>query len=198
MEKLHYLSQGADFVVLAGSLPRKVPTSFYADAVRDLARRDVRVVLDSEGEALRARRPGGPVPRLAESARGRAARRPGARGRRRLPHGARRHRRDGCAQRSHHARERLLRAARARPEDESVPCLRAPRRACLDCRLGRRPLAQFLAGVVADLRSDEAFRLAVAAGSASVLELGAGSFDPHLAATYPADIELSELQLARS
>src|SRR5438046_7482959 len=38
MEKLHYLSQGADFVVLAGSLPRKVPTSFYADAVRDLAR----------------------------------------------------------------------------------------------------------------------------------------------------------------
>ncbi|HET7744724.1 MAG TPA: hexose kinase, partial [Gaiellaceae bacterium] len=53
MEKLHYLSLGADYVVLAGSLPRKVPTSFYADAVRDLARRDVRVVLDSEGEPLR-------------------------------------------------------------------------------------------------------------------------------------------------
>src|SRR5207249_10967475 len=52
MGKLHYLSQGADFVVLAGSLPRKVPTSFYADAVRDLARREVRVVLDSEGESL--------------------------------------------------------------------------------------------------------------------------------------------------
>ena len=52
MEKLHYLARGADFVVLAGSLPRKVPTSFYADAIRDLARRDVRVVLDSEGEPL--------------------------------------------------------------------------------------------------------------------------------------------------
>ena len=52
MEKLHYLSRGADFVVFAGSLPRKVPTEFYADAIRDLVRRDVRVVLDSEGEAL--------------------------------------------------------------------------------------------------------------------------------------------------
>ena len=51
-EKLHYLSRGADFVVLAGSLPRKVPTEFYADAIRDLVRRDVRVVLDSEGESL--------------------------------------------------------------------------------------------------------------------------------------------------
>src|SRR4029453_7683392 len=51
-EKLHYLSRGADFVVLSGSLPRKVATTFYADAVRDLARRDVRVVLDSEGEPL--------------------------------------------------------------------------------------------------------------------------------------------------
>ena len=54
MEKLHYLSRGADFVVLAGSLPRKVPTSFYGDAIRDLSRRDVRVVLDSEGAALQA------------------------------------------------------------------------------------------------------------------------------------------------
>ncbi len=52
-EKLHYLARGADFVVLAGSLPRKVSTSFYSDAIRDLARRDVRVVLDSEGDPLR-------------------------------------------------------------------------------------------------------------------------------------------------
>ena len=60
MEKLHYLSRGADFVVLSGSLPRKVPTTFYADAVRDLARRDVRVVLDSEGEPLRLAVEAGP------------------------------------------------------------------------------------------------------------------------------------------
>ena len=60
VEKLHYLSRGADFVVLSGSLPRKVATTFYADAVRDLSRRDVRVVLDSEGEPLRLAVEAGP------------------------------------------------------------------------------------------------------------------------------------------
>ena len=60
IEKLHYLSRGADFVVLSGSLPRKVATTFYADAVRDLSRRDVRVVLDSEGEPLRLAVEAGP------------------------------------------------------------------------------------------------------------------------------------------
>ena len=60
VEKLHYLSRGADFVVLSGSLPRKVATTFYADAVRDLERRDVRVVLDSEGEPLRLAVEAGP------------------------------------------------------------------------------------------------------------------------------------------
>ena len=53
-------SRGADFVVLAGSLPRKVPTSFYEDTIRELARRDVRVVLDSEGEPLRVGVEAGP------------------------------------------------------------------------------------------------------------------------------------------
>ena len=53
VEKLHYLSRGSDVVVLAGSLPRGVADGFYADVVRDLNRRGVRVVLDSEGEPLR-------------------------------------------------------------------------------------------------------------------------------------------------
>jgi 1-phosphofructokinase/tagatose 6-phosphate kinase len=53
LEKLHYLSRGADFVVFAGTLPRGVEESFYAEAVRDLNRRDVPVVLDSEGQPLR-------------------------------------------------------------------------------------------------------------------------------------------------
>ena len=38
LEKLHYLSRGSDFVVFAGSLPRGVEESFYAEAVRDLNR----------------------------------------------------------------------------------------------------------------------------------------------------------------
>jgi hypothetical protein len=41
-------------------------------------------------------------------------------------------------------------------------------------------------------------RLAVAAGAAAVLELGAGRFDPQLAATVAGEIELAELQPARS
>ena len=53
LEKLHYLSRGADFVVFAGSLPRGVDEGFYAEAIRDLNRRGVQVVLDSEGEPLR-------------------------------------------------------------------------------------------------------------------------------------------------
>ena len=53
LEKLHYLARGADFVVFAGSLPRGVAESFYAEAIRDLNRRDVPVVLDTEGEPLR-------------------------------------------------------------------------------------------------------------------------------------------------
>jgi len=53
LEKLHYLSRGADFVVLAGSLPRGVDPGFYGDLIRDLNRRQVLTVLDSEGEPLR-------------------------------------------------------------------------------------------------------------------------------------------------
>ena len=53
MDKLRYLSRGADAVVLAGSLPRGVADDFYAEAARELQRRSVRVVLDSEGEPLR-------------------------------------------------------------------------------------------------------------------------------------------------
>ena len=53
VEKLHYLSRGADMVVVAGSLPRGVADGFYAELVRELARGGVRVVLDTEGEPLR-------------------------------------------------------------------------------------------------------------------------------------------------
>jgi 1-phosphofructokinase family hexose kinase len=52
-EKLYYLSRGASMVVFAGSLPRDVEPHFYAEAIRDLTRRGVQCVLDSEGEPLR-------------------------------------------------------------------------------------------------------------------------------------------------
>src|SRR5918995_7350990 len=52
-EKLRYLAQGAEAVVFAGSLPRGVAQSFYADAIRELNRMGVRTVLDTDGEPLR-------------------------------------------------------------------------------------------------------------------------------------------------
>jgi 1-phosphofructokinase family hexose kinase len=52
-EKLAYLTQGAEFVVFSGSLPRGVDDDFYLEAVREANRRGVPTVLDSEGEPLR-------------------------------------------------------------------------------------------------------------------------------------------------
>jgi 1-phosphofructokinase/tagatose 6-phosphate kinase len=53
MDKLRYLSRVAQYVVFSGSLPRDVEDDFYAEAIRDLNRRGVQCVLDTEGEPLR-------------------------------------------------------------------------------------------------------------------------------------------------
>ena len=53
LEKMRYLSGAVSVVVFAGSLPRKVANGFYADVIRDMNRRKVRTVIDSEGEPLR-------------------------------------------------------------------------------------------------------------------------------------------------
>jgi 1-phosphofructokinase family hexose kinase len=52
-EKLDYLTSGAEFVVLAGSLPRAVDPGFYGELIRDLNRKHVLSVLDCDGEPLR-------------------------------------------------------------------------------------------------------------------------------------------------
>ena len=52
-EKLGYLTQGAEFVVFAGSLPRGVEADLYAELIREANRRHVLAVLDAEGDALR-------------------------------------------------------------------------------------------------------------------------------------------------
>src|SRR5205823_7256285 len=53
LEKIRYLSRGADMVFFAGSLPRGVEESIYASAIHELNRRGVQTALDSEGEPLR-------------------------------------------------------------------------------------------------------------------------------------------------
>ena len=52
-DKLSYLTQSAEFVVFAGSLPRDVQPEVYAELIRDANRRHLLSVLDTEGEALR-------------------------------------------------------------------------------------------------------------------------------------------------
>jgi 1-phosphofructokinase family hexose kinase len=52
-EKLAYLTQGAEFVVFAGSLPRGVEADFFAEVVRDAGRRHQLAVVDTDGEPLR-------------------------------------------------------------------------------------------------------------------------------------------------
>ena len=52
-DKLHYLSRVASYIVFSGSLPRDVENNFYAEMIRDLTRRGIHCVLDTEGEPLR-------------------------------------------------------------------------------------------------------------------------------------------------
>jgi 1-phosphofructokinase family hexose kinase len=193
-EKLQYLSRGADFVVLAGSLPRKVPTSFYADAIRDLARRDVRVVLDTEGEALRVGAQAGPFlvsPNQAEA--------------------------EQLVGQELEDDDDFLMALDAIAEMGPRNVVITLENGCFALlRFGRRTrrlrafapfvepvsvvgsgdvlLAQFLAAIVDDVPLDTSVRMAVAAGAAAVRAVGAGRFDPQLAAEYASGVEVAELQ----
>jgi 1-phosphofructokinase family hexose kinase len=198
MEKLHYLVRGADFVVLAGSLPRKVPTSFYADAIRDLTRRDVRVVLDSEGEPLALGVESGPFlvspnQREAEGLVGQELEDDGdflmaldaisEMGARNVLITLD----NGCFALLRFGRKTVRLRAFA-PHVEPVSGVGA----------GDVLLAQFLAAVGDEHAPEDVLRVAVAAGAASVRAIGAGRFDPALAATLRDAVELAELEPARS
>ena len=53
LDKTEYLAKGARFVVLAGSLPRKMPEDFYAQLLQRVRKHRCFVVLDSAAEPLR-------------------------------------------------------------------------------------------------------------------------------------------------
>jgi len=198
MEKLHYLERGADFVVFAGSLPRKVPTTFYGDAIRDLTRRDVRVVVDSEGDPMRFAVEAGPFlvspnQREAEQLVGQeleddddflmaldAIADMGARNVLITLE-------NGCFARLTFAR-RTHRLRAFAPHVEPISAVGS----------GDVLLGQLLAAIVDEKPAEDAVRLAVAAGAASVLEVGAGRFDPQVADGLAEDVELARLEAARS
>jgi len=193
-EKLAYLTQGAEFVVLAGTLPRGVDPDFYAETIRELNRRQVLTVLDTEGEALGLGVQAEPYlvsPNVneAESLVGHEFN-DGADlasgldqiaelGARNvlitLQTGCYAYVRDGGE--VHRVRGSL-------PRLDPVSTIGA----------GDTLLAGFLAARVGGRSVEESVRAAVAAGAASVLEPGPGRFDPREASRVGATVDIERLE----
>jgi 1-phosphofructokinase/tagatose 6-phosphate kinase len=194
LDKVEYLSRGADFVVFAGSLPRGVADDFYAETIRDLSRRQVRAVLDSEGSALRLGTEAEPYlvspnQREAEGLVGQelndqedfmmALDRIADMGARNVLITSE----TGCFGLFREERRRLLfRAEAARVDPISA------------VGSGDVLLAGFLAARLSEESLEEALRRGVAAGAAATLELGAGRFEPREAARLLSSVGVEELE----
>jgi 1-phosphofructokinase family hexose kinase len=195
LEKLRYLTQGAELVVFAGSLPRDVSDDFYAEATRELTRRHIHVALDSEGEPLLLGVEAEPflvTPNQAEA--------------------------EALVGQEFHDDEDFRIALDSIAEmgprnvlittDEGcVALLREEKGEPVRYRAhapkvdpvstvgsGDVLLAAFLAARHVGRPHEEALRAAVAAGAASTLEIGAGQFDPRQAGRLQAGVTLTELQ----
>ena len=178
LDKLRYLSRSAEAVVFAGSLPRGVADGFYDEAARELSRRGVRVALDTEGEPLRLGLEAepwlvSPNQHEAEQLVGQelfddedflmALDTIAEMGARNVHITLE----NGCFALVREERQvRRYRAVTPRLEPVSV------------VGAGDALLAQWLTSVLDGAPAEEALRLAAAAGAASVLEVGAGRFDP--------------------
>ncbi|MGH3037748.1 MAG: 1-phosphofructokinase family hexose kinase [Gaiellaceae bacterium] len=193
-EKLAYLAQRAEFVVLAGSLPRGVDTGIYGELVRELNRRQLLAVVDAEGEPLSQAVEAEPylvspnqqeaealvghefvdeedlaagLDEIAEL---------GARNVIiTLPTGCYAVLREDRTQ---------LRVRAVAPQMEAVSTVGA----------GDTLLAGFLAARVAGKSFEDAVRAAVAAGAASVLEAGPGRFDPREASRLTSLVQLERIE----
>jgi 1-phosphofructokinase/tagatose 6-phosphate kinase len=194
LEKLRYLTQDAEFVVFAGSLPRDVADDFYAEATRELAKRHVPTVLDTDGEPLRLGVEAEPFlvsPNQAEAE--------ALVGQELHDDEDFRLGLDGIADLG--ARNVLITtengALALLREDREAHRYRADAPRVDPVSLvgsGDVLLAAFLAARHAGRSNDEALRAAVAAGAASTLEIGAGRFDPRQAGRLQAGVELTELE----
>jgi 1-phosphofructokinase family hexose kinase len=194
LSKLRYLSRDADAVVFAGTLPRGVEDDFYAEAIRELSRRGVRSVLDSEGSPLRLGVEAEPYlvspnQREAESLVGQefsddedfvmALQAIADLGGRNVLISHER----GCFA--------LLREERAlRLFSASVPHVEA----VSPVGAGDVLLAGFLAARSLGRSDEEALRIAVGAAAASTLELGAGRFERAEAGRLTGAVEITELK----
>jgi 1-phosphofructokinase family hexose kinase len=196
LEKLHYVARSADWVVFAGSLPRAVDDSFYAEAIRDLNRRGVRTALDAEGEPLRLGVEAEPFlvspnEREAEALVGhefneeadfvQALDDIAEQGARNVLIGEG----SGCFALFREERERRRFRVVAPDLDVVSPVGSAD-----------VLLAGFIAAQVAGRPLEEALRSAVAAGAASTLAVGAGRFEPREAGRLLPSVEVVELARA--
>ena len=194
LEKISYLARGADMVVFSGTLPRGVDEPFYADAIRELNRRHVRAVLDSEGTPLRLGVEAEPFlvtpnQREAEGLVGQEFRddedylmavdRIADMGARNVLITS--ETRSFGLFREDRKRMRLRAVA---PQVEPVSGVGA----------GDVLLAAFLAARRTDRPLDDSLRAAVAAGAASTLEVGAGRFEPREAARLQSSVDVRELE----
>ena len=193
-EKLAYLTQGAEFVVFAGSLPRGVDAGIYAELIREANRRQVLTVLDAAGEALRlgiAAEPYLVSPNVAEAE--------GLVGHEfnddeDLAGGL-----DEIAARG--ARNVLITVetgcytlVREDREEHRVRAIAPRLEPVSTVGSGDTLVAAFLAARMAGRSVDEAVRNAVAAGAASVLETGPGRFDPREVARLTALVTVERLE----
>jgi 1-phosphofructokinase family hexose kinase len=195
-EKVDYLSRGAEMVVLAGSLPRGVDDGFYADMIRELNRRGVPTVLDTEGDPLRLGVEA--EPELATPNQLEAEALVGQEFSDEEDFvlaldtisemGARnvlvKHERGVFAHlRREKERGRPMRFRVESPAVEVVSPVGA----------GSVLLAAFIAARLERVAPDEALRRAVAAGTASTLVVGSGQFEPREAGRLVADVNVAEL-----
>ena len=193
LDKLRYLSRVASFVVFCGSLPRNVEDGFYGEAIRELNRRGVHCVLDCEGEPLRI---GVEAEPFLVSPNQREA--------------------EGLVGQEFSEDEDFLMALDTIADLGARNVLITRESTCYalfrEDRVVRRfrasveridPLAAvgagdvLLAGLLAARYNGEpleaALRTAVGCAAASVLEVGAGRFDPREASRLGAGVELAEL-----
>jgi len=193
LDKLRYLSRVATTVAFCGSLPRDVENEFYAEAIRDLNRRGVQTVLDCEGEPLRLGVDAEPFlvsPNQAEA--------------------------EALVGQEFDGDDDFLMALDAIADLGARNVLITQETSCFGLfreeRQVRRlraavprvePVAHvgagdvFLAGFLSERFNgrglEDALRTAVGCATASVLELGAGRFDPREASRLAAGVEVVEL-----
>jgi 1-phosphofructokinase family hexose kinase len=198
LEKLHYLSRVASYVVFSGSLPRDVEDDFYAEAVRDLSRRGVQCVVDSDGEPLRHAVDAEPFlvsPNQREA--------------------------EGLVGQEFSEDEDFVMALDAIADLGARNVLITQETACFGLFREERSLRRFRASIpridpVASVGAgdvllagflaarfnaqplDQALRQSVGCAAASVVELGPGRFDPREASRLAASVELEELQPIRA